>query len=644
MRHVQHHTNSPFPRTTMSSTADTGNRTLDPRPSPMDGMLELMRDIRDLLLREYHKKHKETETCQNAPRSESMPGQDTVQQPEQNITGTSFQKPSTMPTKRFGVKKEHVRTNPVALANTDYRLKYPQDGWYHEHDPDARVWRVYLDEAATFDNEMVGELGDSLDVLLLFAGLFSAVVTTFVAQTSQALSVDNVSLSTAYLGEITTILRAGGNVSAISQISTTDTAQFSPTTGDIWVNGLWFTSLTIALSIALFAVLAKEWLRQYMSIGAGTHQDRTFIRQFRFDGFKAWQVQGIIGVLPVLLHLSLILFLIGLVVFLAPLNVAIAYTTGIITVTVVVLFLAASVLPLYVIQCPYRTTFSDLLYYMSQLPRMTYDRFLLPIISTSSNVSSNVQHTRDSKLLKDIEHHEACLSKDRQDLIFAALWWLGKSTSNFSAKEIIFYSLGAFAPRMTSKLRTREAIRVLYGRETFVDVWSLSLHRFDDHREILRSMIHLVGSIPPLEGLDRTKNWDILPAFDGEIVADPLDLDFALAFWASNVPTNLKLSFGAGYIKPSEGLSWVVNQCFMADIPIEVKVPPLVWWGLFKVSSNKKFKEAFHSVWSRSQDFMERSDPIACPVPIQTLVRLAEETKSATTNVQPTAFAAREGV
>ncbi|KAJ3970100.1 hypothetical protein EV361DRAFT_770031, partial [Lentinula raphanica] len=200
----------------------------------------------------------------------------------------------------------------------DYRLKYPEDERYHEHDAEARVWWVYNDEAKAFDDDMVGELGEGLDVLLIFAGLFSAVITTFVVQTSQALSVDNTSLSVSYLRTISAILHASGNSSTISQIPTTDTF-FSPATGDIWVNGLWFTSLTIALSIALFAVLAKQWLRQYTSFVTGTSQERAYIRQFRLDGLKAWKVPTIIGILPVLLHFSVILFLAGLIIFLFPL-------------------------------------------------------------------------------------------------------------------------------------------------------------------------------------------------------------------------------------------------------------------------------------------------------------------------------------
>ena len=37
--------------------------------------------------------------------------------------------------------------------------------------PNARVWRVYQDEAEVFDADMVGEARDSLDVLLVFVSL-----------------------------------------------------------------------------------------------------------------------------------------------------------------------------------------------------------------------------------------------------------------------------------------------------------------------------------------------------------------------------------------------------------------------------------------------------------------------------------------
>ncbi|KAF9050934.1 hypothetical protein BDP27DRAFT_1515236, partial [Rhodocollybia butyracea] len=185
----------------------------------------------------------------------------------------------------------------------------------HELGAEARVWRVYVDEAKPFDNDMVGELVDSIDILLVFAGLFSAVLSTFVAQTSQSLSQDYAQLSASYLSELTMLVRANTNSTAILNIPLTSTA-FSPAIFDLWVNGLWFISLVFSLSVALFAVLARQWLRQYMSIITGTPQQQAFIRQFRFDGLEKWGVQSLIGMLPTLLHLALMLFLAGLVIFL----------------------------------------------------------------------------------------------------------------------------------------------------------------------------------------------------------------------------------------------------------------------------------------------------------------------------------------
>ncbi|KAF9069288.1 hypothetical protein BDP27DRAFT_1363418 [Rhodocollybia butyracea] len=160
--------------------------------------------------------------------------------------------------RRFGLKKDHAIRDPLA-ASYDYMLKYPEDERYHELGDEARIWKVYDDEATAFDNDMVGELSDSLDILLVFAGLFSAVLTTFMAQTSQSLSQDSTQLSASYLSELTMLVRANMNSTAILNIPLTS-ATFSPAILDLWVNGLWFTSLVISLSVALFAVLAKQWL------------------------------------------------------------------------------------------------------------------------------------------------------------------------------------------------------------------------------------------------------------------------------------------------------------------------------------------------------------------------------------------------
>ncbi|KAE9400051.1 hypothetical protein BT96DRAFT_660548 [Gymnopus androsaceus JB14] len=217
--------------------------------------------------------------------------------------------------------------NP-GVAPRNYKEKYPADERYKEMDPDARVWHVYNDEIEIFDTDMINDAGGSLDILLIFAGLFSSVLTTFVAQTSSALSPDSAAMSNSILLELVALQRAQANGTSLSSVPPADLS-FVASRGDIWLNVLWFTSLVLSLSTALFAVLAKQWLSQYSSFVAGSPRERACIRHFRLTNFEEWRVQVIIGLLPTTLHLALFLFMVGLVIFLAPLNLALAWFLGV---------------------------------------------------------------------------------------------------------------------------------------------------------------------------------------------------------------------------------------------------------------------------------------------------------------------------
>ncbi|KAK0494578.1 hypothetical protein EDD18DRAFT_1077117, partial [Armillaria luteobubalina] len=204
----------------------------------------------------------------------------------------------------------------------DYEQKYPEDATYEETAPNARVWRVHEDESRNHNANMVEESRDNVDVLLVFAGLFSAVVTTFVVQTLQSLQVDYAAMSASLLYESVLVQCTIANRSLVNSIAPSPlnpTIAFVPTTTDIWVNGFWFMSLFLSLTTALIAVLVKQWLHHYVALPSGTPRDRSLTHQFRYAGFQKWRVQVIIGLLPALMHLALAIFLVGLVIFLQPL-------------------------------------------------------------------------------------------------------------------------------------------------------------------------------------------------------------------------------------------------------------------------------------------------------------------------------------
>ncbi|KAK0442849.1 hypothetical protein EV421DRAFT_1657727, partial [Armillaria borealis] len=225
----------------------------------------------------------------------------------------------------------------------NYEEKYTEDAIYEETTPNARVWRTYEDESRIHDANMVEESRDNVDVLLVFAGLFSAVVTTFVVQTSQSLQPDYAAISASLLYESVLVQRAIANGSSVNAIALNPTISFVPATTDVWMNGLWFTSLFLSLTTALVAVLVKQWLHHHVAFPSGTPRDGV-----------------IMGLLPVLMHLALAIFLVGLVIFLQPLRQTLSWFICAGTGVVYTAYVVATILPIIFPQCPYRTPLCDL--------------------------------------------------------------------------------------------------------------------------------------------------------------------------------------------------------------------------------------------------------------------------------------------
>ncbi|KAG6896774.1 hypothetical protein C0992_006236 [Termitomyces sp. T32_za158] len=198
--------------------------------------------------------------------------------------------------------------------NYDYTKIYSPDKPGEEATENARVWNVYLDEAHEYDMDMIQGFRNIIDGLLVFAALFSAVVTTFVAQTSQALQPDNSQITVSLLIETNALLRAAGNKTSINAVPTASLGPESRThtSIDVWVNGLFFTSLALSLSTALLSVLAKQWIQvctilfsltwqssntaeqAYAEIVPGGAKTRAVTRHFRFHGVVKWKLGDII--------------------------------------------------------------------------------------------------------------------------------------------------------------------------------------------------------------------------------------------------------------------------------------------------------------------------------------------------------------
>ncbi|KAF9011464.1 hypothetical protein BDZ89DRAFT_1077777 [Hymenopellis radicata] len=373
----------------------------------------------------------------------------------------------------FGVLKQGPNRYQQP-QNDNYEERFPEDPYGEETAPNVRVWRTCVEEAATFDAVFVGQARDGLDVMLVFAGLFSAVVTSFLVQVSQSLQADYTAMSVILLHDLVAVqLSIAEGPSSLLNITTPSINPFQtfrPDSITVWVNGLWVVSLTASLIVALSAVLVKQWLHHYTSIPSGTPGAHSHLRQYRFIGLQKWCVSIIIGVLPIVMHTSLALFLAGLMLFFIPLRTSLACAVGILTVAFCLLYLISSAMPIFFPQCPYQTPLTDFIYhtclilrkaphYISRhAQRLAYDtlsscphwihRFLhldiLDILDIKFSCVRSHSVERSSATLNKLE--TIAVESEYNKLSVDALDWLFNASSNPTVQSLVVQAIGGLPP------------------------------------------------------------------------------------------------------------------------------------------------------------------------------------------------------
>ncbi|KAF7348683.1 hypothetical protein MVEN_01387100 [Mycena venus] len=152
-------------------------------------------------------------------------------------------------------------------------------------------WNAYKTLADEHDRDFQQKYSTDLDTALIFAGLFSAVDSTFIIQIQQEIQPHGTPL-----------------VVLIAQ-------------------NLLYVSLFSALLAALLAVLGKQWLMYYLAAGEhGTIEARGLERQRKFDGLRRWKFDAVMQIFPLLLQIGLFLFSAALSTYLWRTHVSLAIT------------------------------------------------------------------------------------------------------------------------------------------------------------------------------------------------------------------------------------------------------------------------------------------------------------------------------
>ncbi|KAF8963928.1 hypothetical protein BDZ97DRAFT_1919458 [Flammula alnicola] len=205
------------------------------------------------------------------------------------------------------------------------------DGYepYSYDDPSANLWSTYLSKSEKYDKTMAQNWKGDMDAILIFAGLFSASVTSFIVESYKTLNPDPNNASVMLLAQISQQLASISNSSLthtsplpVNPFNQFNQGNFSPSTSSLICNALWFLSLGFSLTCALSATLVEQWTRQYLqaSTNRPAPQDRARMGAYLYQGIKQYKMAAIVETIPMLLHISLFLFFAGLVAFLIPVN------------------------------------------------------------------------------------------------------------------------------------------------------------------------------------------------------------------------------------------------------------------------------------------------------------------------------------
>jgi hypothetical protein len=138
---------------------------------------------------------------------------------------------------------------------------------------------------------------------------------------------------------------------------------FVPPSYAIRINCFLFAGLFASMLVALLGILVKQWTRSYQRELAGVSSPhlRARIRHFRFTGAKRWHLASIVGLLSIFMHLALFISAIGIIDLLLSTAPTVGYVALAVFLVGVTFFFVTTILPLFVLDAPFRSPLSKLL-------------------------------------------------------------------------------------------------------------------------------------------------------------------------------------------------------------------------------------------------------------------------------------------
>ncbi|KAG8918765.1 hypothetical protein FRC01_001665, partial [Tulasnella sp. 417] len=228
----------------------------------------------------------------------------------------------------------------------------------------GKFYHCYDALAKEIDDDTVTGLKEQLDGMLIFAGLFAAVNTAFLALTLPLLSPDPADDTNSLLSQNNAILiqlLRGRNDSAPTSFPL-PSASFSPSPDIAIINALFALSLAFAIISSFLAVLGRQWLVYYRKRSGGGPDYQRWEQLRRFMGAERWRLQAILDdVLPSLLQIGLIIFCVSFVLYLRHLNRTISLIVAIPMYVGLAFFVGGALCTVWDKFCPFHSPLSHIL-------------------------------------------------------------------------------------------------------------------------------------------------------------------------------------------------------------------------------------------------------------------------------------------
>lgn len=220
---------------------------------------------------------------------------------------------------------------------------------------------------------------------------------------------------------------------------------FEPTVAARWINGLWFTALGFSLAAALLAMLAKEWLATSASSRPRPAHSYAIERQARLDALSSWGALQMIDLLPLFLHMALLFFSLGLIVYLySTVDLTVATVMAAVTGATMLFYAITTGLAALYEACPFNTELS------------LYSRRILRFIVHHWKFASRYKHYFKIKDPKPSEHTR------KEDL--NALRWLANHAQDPRIGDSAYQALAGLClkyPKASTDSPTSNASRFL---------------------------------------------------------------------------------------------------------------------------------------------------------------------------------------